>query len=140
MPGNIQYCRNIMYCQIHVKVWFLLFIATGVAICTPKLLRPLHAESPACKLAVEWLEKHTTADDFIYVPDHRIGFYSQRRITLDPDSAGVTYSVRRFPENTPPISPQGYEPAHSIPIDDVSQLVIYRKSGHPEGHTPTPQN
>ena len=61
------------------RLWFFVLVITGLAICTPKLLRPIHADKKAYKAAAQWLEENTRENDLIAVFDKRISFYAQRK-------------------------------------------------------------
>jgi hypothetical protein len=66
--------------------WFMVLVAVGIAICCPKLLRPLRSEKQGYRDAARWLAENTDEQDIIAVPDTRIGFYSGRR--------GIEYNGR----------------------------------------------
>jgi hypothetical protein len=71
-------------------------VAVGVAICLPKLIRPLRIEKQGYRDAVKWLKENTTQEDLIAVPDNRIGFYAERNISLSESKnafGGVDYIV-----------------------------------------------
>jgi len=59
--------------------WFFILTAVGIAICTPKLLRPLHYDKLIFRKAAQWLAENTREDDIIAVPDLRITFYSEHK-------------------------------------------------------------
>jgi hypothetical protein len=59
--------------------WFVVLTAIGIAICTPKLLRPLHHDKLIFRKAAQWLAENTREDDIVAVPDLRISFYSNRK-------------------------------------------------------------
>jgi hypothetical protein len=61
------------------QLWFFILIITGLAICTPKLLRPIHVDKKAYKEAAKWLKQNTRENDLIAVFDKRIGFYAERK-------------------------------------------------------------
>lgn len=62
----------------HPNFWFFILTSIGIAICTPKLLRPLHQDKLILRKAARWLAENTEKDDLIAVPDPRISFYSER--------------------------------------------------------------
>ncbi|MGA1980068.1 MAG: glycosyltransferase family 39 protein [Sedimentisphaerales bacterium] len=70
--------------------WFMVLLVIGIAICSPKLLRPIRAEKQSYRDAARWLAKNTDEKDIIAVPDVRIGFYSSRR--------SVEYNDRVIPK------------------------------------------
>ena len=59
--------------------WFLVLLAIGILICTPKLLRPLRIDKQCYRAAAQWLQVNTNDTDIIAVPDKRITYYSSRR-------------------------------------------------------------
>jgi hypothetical protein len=63
------------------QLWFFILVAVGVAICLPKLVRPLRIEKRGYREVSKWLKENTAEEDLIAVPDHRIGFYAERDIS-----------------------------------------------------------
>ena len=61
------------------QLWFFILFITGLAICAPKLLRPIRGEKRAYKVAAQWLKENTQEDDLIAVFDKRISFYAERK-------------------------------------------------------------
>jgi hypothetical protein len=76
--------------KANADFWFMVLLVIGIAICSPKLLRPIRAEKQSYRDAARWLAKNTDEKDIIAVPDIRIGFYSGRR--------GVEYNGRAVPK------------------------------------------
>ena len=79
------------------QLWFSILVAVGVAICLPKLVRPLRIEKQGYRDAAKWLKENTAQEDLIAVPDSRIGFYAERgRIVYADDEipAKAKYVVR----------------------------------------------
>jgi hypothetical protein len=76
--------------------WFLILMVTGVAVCLPKLLRPLGADKRGYKFAAEWLKANTSPGAIVAVPDPRISFYAEREgLVYDKDiPEGAEYIVR----------------------------------------------
>ena len=72
--------------------WFVVLTSTGIAICTPKLFRPLHQDKLIHRKAARWLAENTEKDDLIVVPDSRISFYSER--------TGMVSKGQTIPEET----------------------------------------
>jgi len=64
--------------------WFLLLVIVGIAVCIPKLIRPIRIEKQGYRDAAGWLSENTAPEDFVAVPDMRISFYAERK--------GVPYS------------------------------------------------
>ena len=69
------------------QLWFFILVAVGVAICLPKLVRPLRIEKRGYREVVTWLKENTAEEDLIAVPDHRIGFYAERDISTSEDKS-----------------------------------------------------
>jgi 4-amino-4-deoxy-L-arabinose transferase-like glycosyltransferase len=83
-------------CQADAKdgganFWFIFLAVTGIAVCTPKLLRPLHQDKLIFRKAAQWLANNTTENDLLAVPDLRISFYSGRK--------GADYKHQAFAKN-----------------------------------------
>ncbi|MFA5252011.1 MAG: glycosyltransferase family 39 protein [Phycisphaerae bacterium] len=74
-----------------VDFWFTVLFVIGIAICVPKLLKPIRAEKQSYRDAALWLSKNTNEGDFIAVSDIRIGFYSGRK--------SVEYNGRSIPKD-----------------------------------------
>lgn len=60
-------------------LWFLVLLAVGIAICLPKLLRPLRIEKRVYTTAAEWIKENTGDEDLLAVSDPRISFYAERK-------------------------------------------------------------
>jgi hypothetical protein len=78
------------------QLWFYILVITGLAICTPKLLRPIRIEKKAYKAAARWLKKNTQEDNLIAVPNKRMLFYSERKGLVYEENIpnGVEYAVK----------------------------------------------
>ena len=63
----------------NVRFGFVVLITIGIAICIPKLLRPLHYDKLIFRKAARWLAENTQDNDLVAVPDLRISFYSERK-------------------------------------------------------------
>ena len=61
------------------QLCFFILVITGLAICTPKLLRPIRADKKAYRTAAQWLKENTQENDLIAVSDNRISFYAERK-------------------------------------------------------------
>jgi hypothetical protein len=114
--------------------WFMVLVVIGIAICSPKLLRPIRAEKQSYRDAARWLAKNTDEKDIIAVPDSRIGFYSGRR--------GVEYDGRAVPKEAQYVvkifegknnTPSGEEMLQAKEVfsvegkDKKSKVIIYRR-------------
>lgn len=73
------------------KLCFFALIAIGVAICTPRLLRPLGARRGPYRIAAKWLKDNTEPESLIIAPDPRISFYAERK---EADSLSKTSSAK----------------------------------------------
>jgi len=114
--------------------WFMVLLVIGIAICSPKLLRPIRAEKQSYRDAARWLAKNTDEKDIIAVSDSRIGFYSGRR--------GVEYNGRAVPKEAQYVvkifegknnTPSGEEMLQAKEVfsiegkDKESKVIIYRR-------------
>ena len=59
--------------------WFLVLLLIGVAICLPKLVRPIRIEKQGYREAATWLRGNTAPMDIVAVPDGRMAFYAERK-------------------------------------------------------------
>lgn len=57
---------------------FAVVLVTGIVICSPKLIRPMHYDKMIFHKAARWLAENTQDNDLVAVPDLRISFYAQR--------------------------------------------------------------
>lgn len=76
---------------------FIILTATGIAICLPKLLRPLHHDKQVYSLAAKWLANNTEKNSIVAVPDVRIGFLAERTAVVSAGKAvpgGANYVVK----------------------------------------------
>jgi hypothetical protein len=62
----------------NTHVYFFALLAIGMALCLPKLFRPMRIEKQGYRAAANWLKENTASDELIVVPDCRISFYAQR--------------------------------------------------------------
>jgi len=58
--------------------WFLILLLIGLALCVPKMLRPIRREKQGYLDATAWLEENSKPKDFIATFDRRIAFYAER--------------------------------------------------------------
>jgi len=63
----------------HPQLYFFVLLAIGIAICLPKLFRPIRIEKQGYRAAANWLNKNTASGDLVAVPDNRIIFYANRK-------------------------------------------------------------
>ena len=86
--GKLEKCQK-------SQLWFFILFITGLAICTPKLLRPIRADKKAYEVAAQWLKENTQKNDLIAVSDERISFYAERkRLVYDRNiPMGAQYAV-----------------------------------------------
>jgi len=61
------------------QLWFFILLVVGVAICLPKLFRPIGIDKNGYKKASKWLNENTVEDAIVAVPDKRISFYAERK-------------------------------------------------------------
>lgn len=112
---------------------FVILIAIGIAICVPKLLRPLRYDKVTVHKAAQWLVENSETNDLIGSADPRVGFYAERNsIYCDgiivPQE--VKYLVRIFKraKDVPAEDSGRYRKVFSFE-DDVKKrlVVIYEK-------------
>jgi len=87
--GRLENCRK-------PRLWFFILIITGLAVCTPWLLRPINVDKKAYKEAAQWLRENTGENDLVAVPDKRILFYAERKGLVYEENipTGVEYTVK----------------------------------------------
>jgi 4-amino-4-deoxy-L-arabinose transferase-like glycosyltransferase len=80
---------------------FFALLVIGLAICIPKLSRPIRIEKKGYRLAAEWLKENTVKEDIIAAPDNRISFYAERKGIGKPDKR-AKYVVKEMKDQKPP--------------------------------------
>jgi hypothetical protein len=115
------------------QLWFFILVTVGVAICLPKLVRPLRIEKKGYRDAAKWLKENTAEEDLIAVPDHRIGFYAERDISTSENenaSEGIDYVVSLVKdENEEPKVGRAVQKKHSLWLDKRRKkyrLIFYK--------------
>jgi hypothetical protein len=116
--------------ELGERVWFGVLLAVGVAICLPKLLRPMHAGSQGGRDVAVWLREHTVAKDIIAVPDGRIVLYAGRQGRLyhqwpDPRQADYVVILKTKGSSGPP---KGWDERYSCWANERqgTRWVVYR--------------
>jgi len=102
IPAGLQVCASWLQKRLpvekrHPNFWFFILISVGIAICTPKLLRPFQEDKLIFRKAAQWLAENTEKDDRIAVPDLRISFYAERNGMLSKGQTipeGAKYIVK----------------------------------------------
>jgi hypothetical protein len=114
------------------QLWFFILVAVGVAICLPKLVRPLRIEKRGYREVSKWLKENTAEEDLIAVPDHRIGFYAERDISTSENknvSKEIDYIVSLVKdENDEPEVSRAVQKKLSLWLDKRRKkyrLIIY---------------
>jgi len=120
--------------KANADFWFMVLLVIGIAICSPKLLRPIRADKQSYRDAARWLAKNTDEKDIIAVPDIRIGFYSGRR-SVEYDGRAVPkeaqYVVKVFEDEKDMLS--GEEMLQTKEVFSIegkgkeSKVIIYRQ-------------
>ena len=114
------------------RIWFHVLVAVGVAICLPKLLRPLGAGQEGYRATALWLRNHTAVDDVVAVPDTRISFYADR-VGLYYRSVPVFRAsdsvVVLVDDDSPGRVPAGWTERYSSPVGALrrGRLVVYQQ-------------
>jgi len=117
--------------EVGDRIWFYILLAIGVAICLPKLLRPMHADGGGYRDVAAWLRDHTEAEDVIAAPDRRIGFYAERQARVyqhQPDPRRADYVVTFVTGERPNDAPEGWEERYSCWLHEQrgKRLVVYQ--------------
>jgi hypothetical protein len=114
------------------QMWFHALIIVGLCVCMPKLFRPIGADKFGYRRAAEWLNKNTSKDIIIAVPDRRISFYAERKGTIyEKTPAGqVRYIVKIVSnENIEESVDKAVQKKFSVRVDrrknNAKKLVIY---------------
>ena len=81
--------KNNVSMQKNRQHWFFVLLVIGMAICLPKLLRPMRIDKQGYLDAAMWLKENSKPEDIIAVPDKRISFYAERK--------GLVYD-NKFPQ------------------------------------------
>ena len=79
------------------QFYFGVLLAIGIAICLPKLFRPLRADKYGYREAAKWLKENTNREAIIGTPDSRISLYAEReKIVYENDRLPLSmdYLVR----------------------------------------------
>jgi len=83
IPAGLQVLADLLDKKLLKKsdanLGFIILMVTGIAICSPKLFRPIRIEKQGYRAAAKWLKANTNSEDVIAVPDKRISFYAQRK-------------------------------------------------------------
>jgi 4-amino-4-deoxy-L-arabinose transferase-like glycosyltransferase len=115
------------------QLWFFILVAIGVAICLPKLVRPLRIKKQGYRDAAKWLKENTAQEDLIAVPDSRIGFYAERGriVYVDHEIASMARYVIRIEKSESQIlgTDNVLRKEYSCWVDmkkKEKKLVIYR--------------
>lgn len=111
--------------------WFFILVIIGLAICTPKLLRPIHSDKKAYKAAAQWLKENTQKHDLIAVFDKRISFYAERKgLVFDKNiPVGARYAVtvvKNEDDNPDADTSVKKELSFSIDQKKTKKIVIYK--------------
>jgi len=85
--------------KIEPKLWFFVLVIIGVAICVPRVLRPLHPGGKPYRIAAKWLRENTEPESLIIAPDPRISFYAERKNgnSLSKISSGYPVYIVKIP-------------------------------------------
>ena len=113
------------------KVWFIVLLAVGMAICVPKLLKPMGFDKTGYRDVAQWLRHDTDADAVVAVPDERVGLYAERPRRLyreGPDPRGADYVVVETGQDDSPRVVEGWVERYSAWISERhrGRLVIYK--------------
>jgi hypothetical protein len=106
----------------------------GVAICIPKLVRPLGDGKEDYRQAAQWLRSNTPVGATVAVPDQRIAFYADRKgpvYEYQTDPREVDYIVAIVPQDGSEGPLSHWDRAYVSPADKsrAKRLVVYRRPG-----------
>jgi hypothetical protein len=107
--------------------WFISMFLVGLAICTPKLLRPPHADKKPFLLAANWLKQNAKPNDLVWSFDTRIPFYAEVPYARHSSHPGINCLVHESSRALWLLDDPAFQPVHSIPLDKDTTLIIYRK-------------
>ncbi|MFA5239544.1 MAG: glycosyltransferase family 39 protein [Phycisphaerae bacterium] len=116
----------------NTNFWFLVLVVIGIAICGPKLLRPIRIEKKSYREAAQWLAENTDEKDIIAAPDIRIGFYSGRK-AFEYNDRGISKQARYAvkvsgDKNDMPSGEEMLWTEKVYPVGDKkSKVTIYRR-------------
>lgn len=113
--------KNNVGMQKNRQHWFLVLLVIGMAICLPKLLRPMRIDKQGYLDAAKWLKENTKPEDIIAVPDKRISFYAERKGLMYDKNVpkGVKYIVK--------IANGGEKPKVSLAVQEKCSAWIGRR-------------
>ncbi|MFC1781565.1 glycosyltransferase family 39 protein [Planctomycetota bacterium] len=126
---NVKFSRG----EKHTHRWFAILMIIGIAICAPKLIKPLHSDKLIYRQAAQWLSENTEISAVVAVPDSRIGFYAEREsinVTDGNIPGTVEYIVELFSdsEHEEQLNDQHFEKiAFSENGDENNKYVIYKR-------------
>jgi len=109
------------------RFWFISMFLVGLAICTPKLLRPPHADKKPFLLAANWLKQNAKPNDLVWSFDTRIPFYAEVPYARNSSQPGINCLVHESSRALWLLDDPAFQPVHSIPLDKDTTLIIYRK-------------
>lgn len=115
---------------------FVVMLVIGIALCVPKLLRPLRIEKQGYRDAALWLKENTAPTDAVASPDRRLAFYAERESlnctarTVPEEAKYVVLIVASEDKGQAPSFGRETEEAYSVWADTRSEggrsVVIYR--------------
>jgi Repeat of unknown function (DUF5648)/Dolichyl-phosphate-mannose-protein mannosyltransferase len=113
------------------RVWFVVLVVIGMAVCGPKLLTPMGADKKGYRETARWLREHTGVDDVIGVPDRRISFYADRQGSFyqeHPDPRRIGYAVTFVDNDSSSCAAADWSEAYSCWINERhrGKIVVYR--------------
>jgi 4-amino-4-deoxy-L-arabinose transferase-like glycosyltransferase len=112
-PGTIKF-----------NSWFFALLAIGIAICLPKLVKPIRLEKQGYRETAKWLRENTAKEEVIVVPDKRISFYSGRKEVISED--GTTPATAKYVVQIVKTEEEmfGLEKEYSVRVDKRKKKMI----------------
>ena len=112
---------------------FSALLIIGVAVCMPKLFKPIRADKQGYIMAAQWIKENTAEEAYIATSDRRISFYAERTGLVYkreiPKEAGYIVRIGRDGDDEPNIG-RGVREEYSVQVDQRKsggkRVVIYR--------------
>ena len=128
-------CRSTDTNRRSSETWFIVLTAIGIALCIPKLARPIGQGKAHYRDASAWIAENTPLGAQFYTFDRRIPFYAHRSYRTYPDAQrfkanfNQPYLITSSKDGHLEIPlPPGLMPEATFPHDqDDTAVQIYKK-------------
>ncbi len=110
--------------------WLHILAMIGIAICTPRLLKPIGIDGQGYRQVAQWLRENTESHQIVAVPELRISFYAEREGLLYqryPDPRRADYVIVLEKESIFDNIPEGWRERYSSRTGRKrdKRLVVY---------------